>query len=109
GVEVVSSAELIQEFEACLTEEQYHSHREAGRLVDSIRDGAFRFIAERLQSGVDEMTVHDWILAEFRSAGLVTDSGPIVGVNAHAGDPHYEPSAATNVRIGPGDFVLLDM
>jgi Xaa-Pro aminopeptidase len=109
GVEVVSSAELIQEFEACLSEAQFESHVEAGRRVDRIRAGAFQFIAERLASGVDEITVHDWIRSEFEKAGLVTDSGPIVGVNAHAGDPHYEPHASTSLPINPGDFVLLDM
>jgi Xaa-Pro dipeptidase len=109
GVEVVSSAELIQEFEACLTEEQFASHVEAGVLVDRVREGAFRFIADRMAGGVDELTVRDWIRDEFRQAGLVTDSGPIVGVNAHAGDPHYGPRPETNVAIRPGDLVLLDM
>jgi len=109
GVEVVSSAELIQEFEACLDEAQFATHLEAGKLVDKVRAGAFRFIAEKLPSGVDELTVGDWIRDEFRKAGLVTDSGPIVGVNAHAGDPHYEPRQETNVPINPGDLVLLDM
>jgi Xaa-Pro dipeptidase len=109
GVEVATSAELIQEFEACLSEEQFESHLEAGRRVDLVRAGAFRFIAERLASGVDEVAVRDWVLAEFHKAGLVTDSGPIVGVNAHAGDPHYDPSPATSAAIKPGDFVLLDM
>jgi Xaa-Pro aminopeptidase len=109
GVEVTSSAELIQEFEACLTAEQFESHMEAGRRVDRVRAGAFRLIADRLVPGIDEVTVKDWIRAEFQKAGLVTDSGPIVGVNAHAGDPHYEPTAETSVPIRRGDFVLLDM
>jgi len=109
GVEVASSAELIQEFEACLHDAQREMHFEAGKRVDRIRAGAFRLIGERLDSGIDEMAVHEWILAEFAKAGLVTDSGPIVGVNAHAGDPHYEPSRETSMRIRRGDFVLLDM
>ena len=109
GAEVVTSAELIQEFEACLSEEQFESHLDAGRRVDRIRAGAFRFIAGKLTTGVDEVTVRDWVLAEFHKEGLVTDNGPIVGVNAHAGDPHYEPTVATNAPIRAGDFVLLDM
>ncbi|MGD1069553.1 MAG: Xaa-Pro peptidase family protein [Bryobacteraceae bacterium] len=109
GVEVVTSAELIQEFEACLNDAQFATHREAGRRVDRVCAGAFRFIAENLSSGVDELAVGDWVLAEFRNAGLVTDHGPVVGVNAHAGDPHHEPRAETNVPIRPGDLVLLDM
>jgi Xaa-Pro aminopeptidase len=109
GIEVVTSAELIQEFEACLNAAQFSTHVEAGRLVDGVREEAFRFIAGKLSSGVNEVAVRDWILDEFRQGGLVTDSGPIVAVNAHAGDPHYEPRAETSVAIRPGDFVLLDM
>ena len=109
GIEVVSSAELVQSFEAALSVRQFETHLEAGRRVDRIRAGAFQFIGERLAAGVDEISVRDWILKEFTGAGLVTDSGPIVAVNSHAGNPHYEPSHETNRAIVPGDFVLLDI
>jgi Xaa-Pro dipeptidase len=109
GIEVVSSAELIQIFEANLNELQFASHFEAGTRVDRVRQSAFEFIAAKLPTGVDELTVRDWVLDEFRKAGLTTDSGPIVGVNAHAGDPHYEPRPETNAPIQAGDLVLLDM
>jgi Xaa-Pro aminopeptidase len=109
GIEVVSSAELIQTFEASLTTRQFETHLEAGRRVDRIRADAFRFIGENLSAGITEMSVRDHILEQFRRAGLATDSGPIVAVNAHAGNPHYEPIPETNSPIRPGDFVLLDM
>jgi Xaa-Pro dipeptidase len=109
GVEVASSAELIQEFEACLNDAQFATHLEAGRRVDKVRAEAFRFIAEKLPGGVSEIVVRDWVLEQFRGAGLITDSGPIVSVNKHAGDPHYEPTPETSSPIRPGDFVLLDM
>ncbi len=109
GPEVASSAELVQEFQACLSEAQFESHKQAGVLVDRIRAGAFRFIAERLPHGIDELAVKLWVREQFAAAGLITDSGPIVGVNAHAGDPHYEPLPETTVAIHPGDLVLLDM
>jgi len=109
GPEVVSSAELVQEFEACLNETQFASHVEAGRIVDQIRAAAFRFMGERVESGVDELAVKKFVRAEFESARLITDSGPIVGVNAHAGDPHYEPLPWNSSPIRRGDLVLLDM
>jgi Xaa-Pro dipeptidase len=109
GVEVASSAELIQEFEACLDDAQFATHLEAGRRVDKVRAEAFRFIADKLPRDASEILVRDWIREQFREAGLVTDSGPIVSVNAHAGDPHYEPTLETSAPIRPGDFVLLDM
>ena len=108
GVEVATSAELIQEFEACLTETQFASHLDAGVIMDKIRAGAFHLINEKL-GDIDELTVRDWIRDQFLQANLITDSGPIVGVNAHAGNPHYEPTPATNKPINPNDFVLIDM
>ncbi len=109
GVDVASSAELIQEFEACLTDEQFATHLEAGRRVDKVCAEAFRFVGGKLSAGVDELMVQNWILDQFRTAGMITDSGPVVAVNAHSGNPHYEPTPETNAPLRPGDFVLIDM
>lgn len=108
GTEVVSSAELIQEFEACLDSTQFETHLEAGRRVDQIREEAFDLIRARRAAGIDELTVRDFFRTRFTELGLVTDSGPIIAVNAHAGNPHYSPNSATNVPIGEGDLVLID-
>jgi len=40
---------------------------------------------------------------------MVTDHGPIVGVNGNASNPHYEPTEEVSSPIRGGDFVLLDM
>jgi Xaa-Pro dipeptidase len=109
GVEVVTSAELVQEFEACLTEAQFETHIEAGKRVDRVLAQAFRFIAVNLVTGVGEVMVRDWIREQFKASGLIADDGPIVGVNANAGNPHYEPTPATNRQVHPGDFVLIDL
>jgi Xaa-Pro aminopeptidase len=100
---------LIQEFEACLSEAQFASHLEAGTRVDRVCAEAFRFVGARLAGGVDEMAVRDFVRERFRAAGLVSDNGPIVGVNANAGNPHYEPTSETSAPVRPGDFVLIDM
>ncbi len=109
GVEVVTSAELIQEFEACLSEEQFASHVEAGKRVDKVCAEAFRFIGAKLAGGVNEAAVRDWILDEFGKAGMTTDHGPIVAANGHAGDPHYEPPSEGSSAVRAGDFVLIDL
>lgn len=109
GTEVVSSAELVQEFEAQLSDEQFATHVEAGKRVDLVRAEAFQFMTSRIAGGVTELDVRDFVRARFAELGLITDSGPIVGVNGHAGNPHYEPTPASNVAIRPGDLVLLDM
>jgi Xaa-Pro dipeptidase len=111
GAEIVTSAELVQYFEARLDHEGRDSHFEAGRRVDPIRKAAFGLIRERLASntGTSEIEIHDFVQSRFAAAGLITESGPIVGVNAHAGDPHYEPTPESSSPIRRGDFVLLDM
>jgi Xaa-Pro aminopeptidase len=111
GVEVASSANLIQYFEARWTPEKLQYHLEAGRRVDAIRAAAFRLIGDRLRAGagITEFEVKQFVLERFREAGLVTDHGPIVAVNANASNPHYEPQSATTLEIRRGDSVLLDM
>jgi Xaa-Pro dipeptidase len=111
GVEVVSSAELIQVFEARWTPSQIDSHFEAGRRVDRVRAAAFNFIRERTRNGVplEEVEVQSFVRGGFEAAGLVTDHGPIVGCNANASNPHYEPSDSVTSPIQSGDWVLLDM
>ena len=111
GVDVASSAELIQAFEARWTPEALESHLEAGRRVDKVRAEAFALIHERTRNGaaLTEVEVKDLVRRNFKAAGLFTDHGPIVGCNANASNPHYEPFADNCAPIRPGDWVLLDM
>jgi Xaa-Pro aminopeptidase len=111
GVEIASSAELIQAFEARWSPDALETHLEAGRRVDTVRAAAFDLIRQRTRDGstLQEVEVKQFVLDGFARAGLVTDHGPIVGVNANSSNPHYEPSADVTSPIRPGDFVLLDM
>ncbi len=111
GMEVVSSAELIQTFEARWTPEALESHLEAGRRVDGVRAEAFALIRERTRNAapLQEIDVKRFVREGFAKAGMITDHGPIVGVNANASNPHYEPTEEASAPIRRGDFVLLDM
>jgi len=111
GVEIVSSADLIQQFEARWTADQYESHIEAGRRVDQVRREAFALIGQRLRDGgsIDEYGVKTFVRQAFDRAGLTNDDGPIVAVNEHMSDPHYDADAASAKPIRRGDAVLLDM
>ena len=111
GAEVVSSADLVQEFEARWTENQFDSHLKAGRLVDGVRRQAFELIGERLRSStaIDEYEVKQFVANRFRELGMTATHGPIVAVNANASDPHYEPDRGRSSRIKWNDLVLLDM
>jgi Xaa-Pro dipeptidase len=111
GVEVVTSANLIQLFEARWTPLELENHLEAGRRVDRIRAEAFRLVSEKLRVGerVTEWEMQQFILARFREQGLVTDHGPDVAVNANASNPHYNPTQDACSAIAHGDLVLMDM
>jgi len=51
----------------------------------------------------------EFILERFASRGLTTHHPPIVAINAHSADPHFEPTAQDSTPIRPGDFVLIDL
>lgn len=111
GVEVVSSANLIQLFESRWSDEQLEMHLEAGRRVDRIRAEAFKKIGAVLSAGgeITEWEVNRLIRENFDKAGLLTDHGPIVAVNANMSNPHYEPEATGSLPIRKGDAVLIDL
>ena len=111
GVEVVSSSDLVQQFEARWTEAQLQSHLESGKRMDRLRTSAFAMISEKLRNGVsvDEYEVQRFLLNGYKENDLITDHGPIVAVNANASDPHYEPGPDKRMPIRKGDFVLIDM
>jgi len=110
-VEVVTSADLVQYFEARWSEAQFDMHVEAGRRVDAARRAAFRKISEAVRNGVpiDEYQVACFLRDFFASNALFTDHGPIVAVNANASNPHYEPEPTRTASIRPGDVVLIDL
>jgi Xaa-Pro aminopeptidase len=111
GVEVVSSGDLIQLFEATWDEEQWRLHQEAEAITIPAFDVAWSFIAEhtRARGSVSECDVMDAILEHFQREGLMTEHGPNVSVGPHSGDPHYEPRPGADALIQQGDFVLIDL
>jgi len=111
GVEVVSSANLIQVCVARFSREALEDHKSASARVGRIKDAAFSLIRDRLAAGqsITEYDVQQHIVAAFAEAGLQATEAPIVAVNAHSGDPHYEPSATSPTPIRRGDWVLIDL
>jgi Xaa-Pro dipeptidase len=107
GVEVVSAADLVQRFEAVWTPSQWQGHLRAAQGVRETVDEAFAYI--RQHAPVTEYAVQQFILERFASRGLTTHHPPIVAINAHSADPHFEPTAQDSTPIRPGDFVLIDL
>jgi Xaa-Pro aminopeptidase len=111
GVKVLTSADLVQKYEACWTPQQLQSHLEAGKSIDRIVREAFALAAKSVREGkpLTEVGLQQWILAEFEKDDITTDEGPDVAVNAHASDPHYAPSNERPTEIREGDLLLLDV
>src|ERR1051326_6585643 len=110
GKNVVSSADLVAQFEATWNDDQIKTHFAARDSIDAIIPEAFKEIGRRVRNGgTNEHQIQQWFMESFRRENLITDDPPIVAVNANSGNPHYEPHAEGSARIREGDFVLLDV
>jgi Xaa-Pro aminopeptidase len=110
GKTVVSSADLVSRFEAALNDAQIQSHFAARDKVDVIMESAWKELGRRCANGsTDEHAIQNFVLEAFAREGLITDSPPVVGVNANSSNPHYSPTKESSQPIRKGDFVLIDM
>ena len=111
GVEVVSSADLVQVFEAVWTEDQLQTHLYAAKHMREIVDVVAREVRRRVQdnAGATEVEIQNFVLEEYQRRGLVAAHPPIVAINAHSADPHYAPNLDDNLPMRKGDFLLVDM
>jgi len=109
GKIIVSSADLVSQFEAVLSQEQIASHYEAQKALDEILAEGFRAIERRLKSGVTEYEMMTWFQQAIERAGMVTENGTNVSVNENSSDSHYEPTASRSRQIKSGDFLLIDI
>jgi len=112
GYEVVSSAGLVQTFQAVLDEAAYHSHLAAGERVQRIKDEAFALVGERLRAGatLTQYDLQQFIVRRFGEEGMTCmGEYPIVGTNEQPADPHFEPTPANARPIRQGDTLLIDI
>jgi Xaa-Pro dipeptidase len=111
GPKVFTSADLVQKYEACWSAAQLESHLAAGRAIDRIVKEAFALAADCVKGkkSLTEYDLQQFILQKFAEAGIVTEEGPDVAVNANASDPHYGPTRENSSPIRKGDLLLLDV
>ena len=111
GVDVFSSADLVQLFEARWSPQALASHLEAGRVVHAAVRGGFAMIREAISKGraIGEYDVQQEIARLLDAEGVEADEPPVVAVNANSSNPHYSPTTACSQAIHRGDFVLLDV
>ncbi len=111
GVEVVSSADLVQDATARWTSSQLSSHRAAADSLTRIVREGFQHVGDRLRAGtpLDELDLTRFLRVRMEEEHLDAPDGPIVAVGAHAADPHYEPTDGTAAPIRHGDWLLIDI
>jgi Xaa-Pro dipeptidase len=111
GIEIVTSADLVQQFEAVWTDHQLASHQEAAEKLRQIVDEAFQHVRQSMLSKkpLNEYGLQQFILSRITHHGLTTSSAPIAATNAHSADPHYGPSSEGSADICHGDLVLIDL
>lgn len=111
GPEVVSSGDLIQEFEAVWDAKAIASHREASEKLYRIKDQAFAMVKDRLGRGerTTEYDVQRAMLGWFKDEGLIAADEPNVSAQENAGDSHYQPSATKHREIRPDEILLIDL
>ena len=112
GKEIVSSANLVSEFEAVLNAEQIASHYAAQQRLDPILAAGWHEMGRRVRAGeggADEFSMVEYLAGAIEREGMVTEHGPNVSVGPNSADSHYEPSRVSSRAIKRGDFVLIDI
>jgi Xaa-Pro aminopeptidase len=111
GVDVASSGDLVQRFEAVWSDEQLQTHRAASERLYRIKGRAFALVREGRRNGraLTELDVQRAMVGWFEEEGLITDSPPVVGAQENAGDPHYGPTEERHRAIGDNEVLLLDL
>ena len=111
GHTIVSSADLIQTFEALIDEKSYKLMKKANELIYSIKDEAFDFVHKTVYDNkkLKEHEIADFILKRIEEEGMVSEGTPITGVNDHPADPHFEPTKENSYYVKKGDALLMDL
>ena len=109
GVEITTSANVIQYATQRWDAEQLQSHVVAAKKLSRIVLDAFRHIGDTLESGSTEYSVAEFIRRRIAEEGMQPADGPTVAVNEHASDPHFDPTVESSTTIKPGDWVLIDL
>jgi Xaa-Pro dipeptidase len=111
GIEILSSGDLVQQFEASWTPAQLASHQVASAALYRIKDRAFAAAAAAVRAGraMSEYDLQQRMVEWFETEGLISDSAPVVAVDGNAGNPHYLPSAERSRSISADQVLLLDL
>ena len=109
GVEVVSSADLLQLFLEW-SDVQLADHGRAARALTEVKDVALAAVREHAASGtpLTEYELQQHMARALDERGMKYEHAPIVAFGETTSDPHYTPSEAGSRPLAPG-AILLDL
>ena len=110
GVDVMSSADLVSQFQSVLSEAQVATHQHAAEKISQLIDDTFAEIGKRIgkDGATTEYEIQQFMWQRYHDDGLVSDHPPIVATGPNSADPHYFPEPSRCSTIHAGDFVLVD-
>jgi Xaa-Pro aminopeptidase len=110
GIDVVSSGDLVQQFEAHWSDDAIASHKAAAERLYRIKDRAFAHAAQVARgASMTEYELQQLMWRWFAEEGLISDSAPNVSAQENAGNPHYLPTEQRSRPIRPNELLLLDL
>jgi Xaa-Pro aminopeptidase len=111
GIEVESSGDLVQRFEAVWDDHALATHRDASTALYRVKDRAFEVVTKHMRDGIrtTEFDVQQQMATWFKEEGLVSDSDPVVAGQENAANPHYLPTATRTRPIQVNELLLLDL
>jgi Xaa-Pro dipeptidase len=111
GIDVTSSGDLVQRFEAVWTDEAFATHQAAADRLYRIKDRAFELVRHRMRqsSPLNEYELQQSMLEWFGDEGLATSDPPSVSAQENAGNPHYTATRELNRAIRPNEILLVDL
>jgi Xaa-Pro aminopeptidase len=108
GVQVKSSATLVQYTKAIWGDAGRTAHYVAVHHLVELRDEALQFVQKQLQTGaaVTEYDVQQRIMRGMTMRGIVGPP-PVVAAGINTADPYYAPTAARTAPIRKGDLLVI--
>ena len=110
GIDVGSSGDLVQRFEAIWSDAALKTHVAASEKLYEIKDRTFELIRERMRSkaALTEYEVQQQMVGWYKELGLKVEQ-PNVSAQENAGNPHYMPPQTGSRAIRPNELVLIDL
>jgi Xaa-Pro aminopeptidase len=105
GLEVVSSAEILLQFQTWEAE-ALASHKRAAAGIEAALEHALGFVRARLDNPPSELEVQAQISKVFEARGLVFDHPPMVAYGPNAANPHHTVGES---RLERGQVMLIDL